>query len=287
MLSNDKPTTSISAMRYESEFIGYLDQRRGKIISNTGGWFPGKGVFSHGHSMLDDLVGKKSYFQILVLNATGKLVERALADWLEAAYACLSWPDSRIWCNQIGALAGSVRTSVAAATAMGSLAADSRIYGSFTIVGGMEFIQGALVQHKKGMSAEEIVNNVESVKSGKPLIVGYFRPIAKGDERIVAMERVSKDLGFSVGKHLALAYQVEDVLRNAYDESMNINGYASAFLSDQGFSPQEAYQMVTMLVASGVTACYVDTLHRPADTFLPLRCEDIDYQGEALRAVPE
>jgi hypothetical protein len=46
----------------DKEWIAYLDARRGKIISNTGGWFPGKGVFSHGYSMLEDLVGKKSYF---------------------------------------------------------------------------------------------------------------------------------------------------------------------------------------------------------------------------------
>jgi hypothetical protein len=44
--------------------------------------------------------------------------------------------------------------------------------------------------------------------------------------------------------------------------------------------------MFSMLVASGVTACYLDTYHRPADTFLPLRCDDIDYQGSAKRTVP-
>jgi hypothetical protein len=82
--------------------IDWLDTRRGKIISGTGGWFPGKGVFSHGYSMLDELVGEKSYFQILILNATGKMVSRELAYWVECIYGCLSWPDPRIWCNQIG-----------------------------------------------------------------------------------------------------------------------------------------------------------------------------------------
>lgn len=284
MLSNAKPR--VGAIRHQAEVIAYLDQRRGKIISNTGGWFPGRGVYSHGYSMLDELVGEKSYFQILILNATGRLVDRALADWLEAAFACLSWPDPRIWCNQIGALAGTARTSVVAATAMGSLAADSRIYGSHTILAGMTFIQEALVQHKTGLSAEGIINNLASVRAGKPFVVGYFRPIAKGDERIAAMERVGQQLGFARGEHLALAYQIEAVLRREYDETMNINGYASAFLSDQGFAPQEVYQMLPMLVASGVTACYVDTLQRPADTFLPLRCEDIIYQGAPSRPVP-
>ncbi|MDF3013596.1 MAG: hypothetical protein K0Q78_1800, partial [Cellvibrio sp.] len=37
----------------------------------------------------------------------------------------------------------------------------------------------------------------------------------------------------------------------------------------------------------GVTACYLDTYHRPPDTFLPLRCTDIDYQGAAARPVPD
>jgi len=68
---------------------------------------------------------------------------------------------------------------------------------------------------------------------------------------------------------------------------MNINGYMSAFLSDQGFSAQEVYRMFSMLVASGVTACYLDTYRQPAGSFLPLRCEDISYQGPAQRAVPD
>jgi citrate synthase len=37
---------------------------------------------------------------------------------------------------------------------------------------------------------------------------------------------------------------------------------------------------------SGVTACYVDAVERPAETFLPLRCDDIDYQGPPPRDVP-
>jgi citrate synthase len=281
MLLSDKVSHSDQAI------IDSLDQQRGKILSNTGGWFPGKGVFSHGYSMLDELVGEKSYMQIVILNATGRLVEKPLADWVEGIYGCLSWPDPRIWCNQIGALAGSARTSVVAATMAGTMAADSRSYGAYTIVEGAEFIQRALVQFKQGMSPEEIVESFASARGGKPLIVGYIRPIAKGDERIEAMERFSRKLQLPVGEHLTLAYKIEQVILKKYDEGMNINGYVTAFLSDQGFSGQEGYQIFSTLVASGVTACYLDTLHRPADTFLPLRCEDIDYQGAAARPVPD
>jgi hypothetical protein len=281
MLSNAKKSHS------NSTTLNLLEQKRGKVISNTGGWFPGIGVFSHGYNMLEQLVGEKSYFQILILNATGKMVERNLADWIEAIYGCLSWPDPRIWCNQIGALAGAARTSVVAATAMGSLAADSRSYGVYPLIEGVEFIQGALNDYSAGLSPEEIVSKVTAANRGKPYIVGYIRPIAKGDERLETMEKVSRKLNFKVGKHLALAYEIEKILMRDFEEGMNINGYVSAFLSDFGFSGKEIYQLFSMLVASGVTACYLDAYHRPADTFLPLRCDDMDYQGSAYRPVPD
>lgn len=291
MLLNDKPSKDSTSQgmptHSDSTWVDFLDRHRGKIVSATGGWFPGKGVFSHGYSLLDELVGERTYSQLLILNATGKLVDKALADWVEAIYGCLSWPDPRIWCNQIGALAGTARTSVVAATALGSLASDSRAYGPYTLIDGVTFIQEAMLKHTQGSSAEDIVHAITAANRGKPYIVGYIRPIAKGDERLEAMERVSRKLGFSEGEHLQLAYAVEQVLMKEFDEGMNINGYMSAFLSDQGFSAQEVYRMFSLMVASGVTACYLDTLQRPAGAFLPLRCDDINYQGKSSRAVPE
>ena len=281
MLLNGKNSSSDAAI------IRMLDQRRKKIISNTGGWFPGEGVFSHGYSMLEDLVGKKTYFQTLILNATGKMVEKPFADWVEGIYGCLSWPDPRIWCNQIGALAGTARTSVVSATAIGCMATDSRTYGVYPLIEGVEFIQHSFLKQKAGMSALEIVNEIVAANKGKPYIVGYKRPIAKGDERLEVMERVARNLNFSDGPHLLLAYEIEKILLEQFDEGMNINGYMSAFLSDQGFTSYEVYQMFSMLVASGVTACYLDTYKQPANSFLPLRCDDIDYQGASHRAVPD
>lgn len=277
-------TTSLKAKPNLTEF---LDQQRGIVRSRTGGWFPGKGVFSHGYSMMNELVGEKSYFQVLILNATGKMVDRALADWIEAIYICLSWPDPRIWCNQIGALGGTAHTSVVAATAAGCLAADSRTYGVRPLIDGVEFIADAMRQQAQGRSVSEIVSAECAKHGGKPFIVGYARPIAKGDERLEAMERVSEQLGFKEGEHLLLAYQIEQILRERFDEGMNINGYMSAFLTDQGFSAQEVYQMFSLLVMSGVTACYLDTLNRPAGSFLPQQCQDIDYQGKPPRSVPD
>ena len=258
------------------------DKHRAKIYSKRGGWKIGEGVYNCGYDMMNDLVGKKSYMQVMFLNATGRLPDRKLADWFEAVHICLSWPDPRIWCNHVGALNGTARTSVVSATTMGTLAADAKGYGTRPLVEGVTFIQEALAAYKNGMSVAEIVNRCPKL-GGKPMIMGYARPIAKGDERIPAMERVSKELGYSVGEHLNLAYQIEKELKEKFDENMNINGYMSGFLSDQGLAPNEVYQICSVLVNSGVTACYLDAAERPAGVFSPLQCDDIAYEGKAAR----
>lgn len=262
------------------------DERRGTIQSKKGGWVVGKGIFNHGYSMMDDLVGKVSYMQVMALNATGRLPERPVADWLEAIHICLSWPDPRIWCNQIGALGGAMRASVVASTAAGVLAADAKSYGSKTVILGVRFIRAALLDFKRGLSVDEIIRNECTKHRGKPNVMGYARPLAKGDERVIAMERVQRELGLPIGEHLQLARQIEQSLLKDFDESMNIGGYISAFLSDLGYSDEEIYRIFAVVVNSGVTACYADTRDKTPDTFLPLRCADIEYTGKLARAVP-
>jgi hypothetical protein len=267
--------------------ISCWEDLRGVIRSRKGGWKMGQGVFSHGINLLEDMVGELSYFQVMFLHATGRMKERRFADWVEALHICMSWPDPRIWCNQIGALGGSMRCSPVAATAAGIMAGDSRIYGQGSIADGIKFIQRALNEHKSGMPVEDIVVKECARHGGKPQIMGFARPIAKGDERVTAMERVSKELGFVPGDHLSLAYEIEKILAEKFNESMNINGYSCAFLSDQELSPDEVYRFGAILISSGVTACYVDTFERPPETFLPMRCDDVDYQGKSPRSVPD
>ena len=262
------------------------DSYHGKIYSHNGGWRIGEGVKSHGYSMMEELVGGVSWFQVMMLNVLGRLPEKRLADWLEAIYICLSWPDPRIWCNQIGALGGSSRASVVASTVAGVLAADSTMYGTRPLLAGVRFIQAALQDKLLGKSAQLIVAEEVKKHRGKVNLMGYARPIASGDERVTAMERVSRELGFETGAHLKLAYEIDEVLQRDYQEGMNINGYVSAFLSDQGFTAEEIYRLCAMCITSGVTACYVDSSERPADAFLPMRCDDVEYTGKPPREIP-
>lgn len=265
----------------------FWDRRRGTIYSHVGGTRIGEGdAFSRGYNILDDIMGKASFFQLMILNATGRLPEPKLAQWIEAAFMCVSYPEPRIWCNTIGAFGGTLGTSAVAATAAGMLAADSTLYGTRPLLEGAGFIQHALKEKKAGSSAADIVERQCARFRGKPHIVGYARPIASGDERLPPMERVTEQLGFEIGEHLDLAYEIQDILSERFLETMNINGYYSAFMSDQGYTPEETYRISASCVNSGVTASFINSRDRPPESFLPLRCEDIDYDGAAPRAVP-
>ena len=264
----------------------FWDERHGKIRSKKGGWRIGEAVYCHGYSMMEELVGKVSYFQVLILNATGRLPERRLADWVEALYVCLSYPDDRIWCNQIGSLAGTMQASGVAGVSAGVLASDSYHYGVGPIIAGAEFIIEAVKKKRAGMSIEAIVVSEARRPGSKPKITGYMRPVASGDERIEAMERVTDQLGFIPGEHLQTAYMVSEVMQSRFNETMNINAYTMAFLADQGFSPKEIYRIFTISVNSGVNACYIEAAEAPPEAFFPLRCCDIDYQGHPPRELP-
>lgn len=261
------------------------DKYYGVIRTQKGGWTITNGIISHGYSLLDDLLGEISFFQLLILHVTGKLPERRLADWLEAAYMCLSWPDPRIWCNFIGSLGGSARVSPAGAVCAGTLAADSRIYGVGTLKLCTEFIVGALQKYEEYKSARAYVESC-CKKESRLVTPGFARPLAKGDERVEAMQHVVDDLRFEDGPHLKLAYELSNYLIEQYEESLNFAGYVAAFLADQGFSPDEVERVFSLWVNAGVHACYVEAAEKVPDSFLPLRCDDIEYTGEPSRAVP-
>lgn len=264
---------------------GYYDSRQDKISTDIGMWRGGERVTIRGYSLFDDLFDKVSYMQVMVLNVTGRLISDELSKWLNNNFQVMSYPDARIWCNQVGAFCGTTQTSPAAATAAGAMAADSRIYGgSQTSELAMGFIHKALAMHKQGMSVEQIIN-AQPVRQGKPAVIGYARPVAKDDERIGPHKAMTERLGFGIGEHMALANELSDFMEQRYGIGINIGGYTSAFMADQGFSPKELYQIKCLCVASGVTACYVDNLQHRENSFLPLMCDEIEYKGPAIRSL--
>ena len=265
--------------------IGYWDVKQNIIQSKIGKWIGGQDIHVHQYTLFNDLFEKISYMQMMVLNITGRIISKELAQWLENNFLCMSYPDARIWCNQVGALAGTTQTSPTAATVAGILAADSRIYGgSQTTMLAMEYIQAALVKFEAGQSIDEIIAN-EPLKHGRPAIIGFARPVNKVDERIIPHQKMTKNLGFTVGKHMQLANDISKCLVEKFGSGINIGGYTAAFLSDQSFTPKQGYQIKSLCVSSGVTACYIDNLKHNNNEFLPQKCSDISYSGPKIRTL--
>ena len=263
----------------------YWDKRRKTIFSSIGKWTGGEGVDIRGYSLFDDLFNQVSYMQVIVLNATGKMISDELGKWFESNFMSMSYPDARIWCNQVGALAGSMHTTPTAATASGSMAADSRVYGgSQTAQSAMEYLQSAMARSKRGETVAEIIQSAP-VKQGRPAIIGFARPIVRDDERITPHRQMSATLGFPVGEHMQLANAISAHLEKHFQMGINIGGYTSAFLLDQGFTPVEVYRIKNLCVASGVTACYTEHYHQPEQSLLPQRCDDVEYEGSSFRSL--
>lgn len=259
------------------------DALRGIIRSRSGGWRVGRDVVVHGRGLFDELLGHVSYFQLLVLNITGRLPERRLADWLEGTFMCLSWPDARIWCNQIATYAGSLRATPAAAAGAGILASESRLYGPGTVRAATEFIVEAQRAVAAGAAPADVIREFRRRQRTQAL-PGFGRPVAKGDERVVAMKRLAQQLGFATGSHVRLADAIERELVESCGESMNLAGYIMAFLSDQGFTAAEIHALYSVCVEAGLLACYQEARAAPAEAFLPLRVDDIEYTGPPPRA---
>jgi citrate synthase len=266
----------------------FWEKKRGKIRTRKGGFVISQGVvYSHGYRLLDELMGKVSYFQLLILNATGRLPERPVADWLEATICCVSYPDARIWCNHIGSLGGTMQATPIAANCAGLLATDSRLYGPLSVVNSAKFIAEALSLKEAGKEVGDIVETLPRRRpDGTLMVPGFNRPVASGDERIPLLEKLTKELGFKIGVHLTLAYEIEGILSTKYNEYMNSGGYRAAFLCDQGYTPQEIYRIISIYMNVGITACYSEAADHPGESFFPLRCDDIDYRGKPPRELP-
>ncbi len=263
----------------------YWDTRRQRIRSRKGGWRVGEGVRCQGHSLLDDLFDRNSFFAVLVLHVTGELPEPRLTRWLEAAFICLSFPDPRIWCNQVAALAGSARCSPVAGVSAGSLASDSRLYGPGCTLAALDFIAD-LQRRAAREDLDRLVDERVYTRRGLQA-PGYSRPVAQGDDRVDRLETLIGELGYAHGPHLELAWRLDAALRQRSGDTMNMLGHLAAFWLDRGYDPRQGYLLFSLCVNGGLHACFEEQYSAPTGSFLPLRCDDVEYRGVAPRPVPE
>jgi len=261
------------------------DRRRGRIRTGIGQWLGGRDINVRGRWLLGELLDGLSLTQLTVLNITGRLIEPALATWFEKTVFFTSYPDPRIWCNHLGAMAGNGRASPAAAAAIGTLAADSRAYGSKLQYLTVRTLQHLYMQRQSGADWVEALRELPA-RNGVPELPGFARPGRVVDERLEPLQKLTQKLGFLPGPYLQFVAELSSHLRQHHQLDMNAAAYGCAFLMDQGFSADEVYRLRTSDVLGGVLACYTGWRDEPEDGFLPLRCEDVGYAGPPPRTLP-
>jgi len=255
----------------------YLVNSEENWQTELGGSIPGERVVVRGRDLFTELEDF-SWLKLLLFMITGREFEDNAVELLDKIWALtISYPDPRVWNNRIGALAGTVRSTGSLGVGAGAAVSEAKIYGGQANIAAIDFIKECSQKIEAG---EKLENLVKAELKTNRAVYGYGRPIANGDERIQPIKNLMKKTGYAQGKHVQLAYEIENFLMSGrWRLQMNITGLAAAVGADMGFSVKEYYLYAVNGFNAGITACYADALSKEEGTLFPLRCTRIAYEG--------
>jgi len=242
-------------------------------VTSMGAWFPGERVVFRGKDLFHDLKDLR-WMALLLYGITGRMFDENQVRLFEGMWVLsTSYPDPRLWNNRIAALAGTARSTAALAIGAANAVSEASLYGRRPDIRAIDFLLRTQVQLSKGADLEELVT-VELKKYRR--IFGYGRPVTSKDERIDPMITLARELGFSEGSYVRLAFAVQGILlQGRWRLYMNIAALLAALAADQGLSRHEYYQFMVLSFSGGMFPCYIDALNKPQGTLFPLRCDRI------------
>ena len=263
----------------------HFAEHRDRICTEVGGWTLNGRATLHGYDIHNQLTPESAWMRTMILAVTGRLYPENATRLVEAMHVATGYPDPRIWCNRVVALAGTARCSGSASISAGIASADGKIYG-----GQSEYQAAKTIEKAHCVLKEEgdtsLRAYIEGLLKQHRLVHGFGRPLATVEERIAPVEAVAQRLGIEVGPHLATARRIGQILKK-WRLIMNFGGYVSARLLDFCFSPIEVYRVLSIGFYIGLLPCYIEAFENEPGTFLPIACEDILYEGVPEREVPE
>ncbi len=264
-------------MRGPEELIRNEDQ----LITDKGAWFPGERVVIRGKDLFREL-GHLSWFELLLYEITGRRFSEKQVRLFEGFWTLsTSYPDPRLWNNRVAALAGTVRSTAAMAISAGNAVSEASIYGQTPIIRSIDFLIRTQERVEEGAELKELVT--DELRKHR-WIAGYGRPVTRKDERVEPVMALAQELGFSEGKHVKLAFAVEQVLvRGRWRLYMNIAAVLAGLAADQGLTRYEYLQFMVLCFSAGMFPCYLDATEKSEGAFFPLRCNRIVYEGVSRR----
>lgn len=255
----------------------HLAAHAGRLTTRMGAFFAGKRAVFRGHDLHADLKDL-DWLELYLFGITGRRFSPEQLQLLHALWVYTSYPDARLWNNRVAALAGSARSSPALGLSAALAVSEATIYGGNPGVRAIDFFLRAGAAIDQGADLRDIL-----AREGR--VYGFGRPTPDTtDERIPWLLALARRLGLGDGKHVKMAFAVEEILRarNA-NLRMNYAGITSALCADMGFSILEFQVFRVPLFLAGMPPCYLEAREKTEGSLFPLACPDILYEGRAKR----
>lgn len=245
--------------------------------TDLGAWFPGERVVFRGHDLFSEL-SETPWMELLIYGITGKRFNVKQIKLFEAIWViCTSYPDPRLWNNRVAALAGTTKSPACLACGAATAVTGATLYGGRPIIQSNDLLHRMKAKVTAGQNLVDAVFGELKKYRGLP---GYGRPLVRGDERIEVLLEAYSALGFEEGEFVKLAFDIEDILLKGRRRlKMNIATLSTAMIAEQGMTPRECSNYLTLCFSAGIFACYVDTSKRKSGSFFPFRCSRIEYSG--------
>ena len=261
------------------------------LLSNENNWhttagsaLPGQPVIYRDKDLFKDLKDSR-WLQLLMYGITGKSFNEKQIKLLEGIWViCSSYPEARLWNNRIAALAGTVRTTGSLGIAAAIAASEANIYGQKPAIKSIDFLTRTKENIDKGHNLKTLLADELEIFR---VIPGYGRPLIGIDERIPVLMSLAEELGYANGPYVQLAFNIEKTLLDGrWRLHMNAAGLVAALVADQGIHAREHYLSLILCFTAGMLPCYVESASHPEGTFLPIRCNGINYTGPQKRTWP-
>lgn len=258
-----------------------LQENVGVLKSRMGTFYPGSHVIFRGHDLHADLKDM-DWVELYVFGITGRRFTREQLRLMHSIWTYTSYPDIRLWNNRVAALAGSSRSTGTLGLAAALAVSEASIYGGGIITRTMDFF----VRTQRLLECgEDLADCINKELTERRIIGGYGRPIINADERIEPLLALAQSLGLDQGRHLRLAFAVEEKLlaSGRWRLKMNYAALIAALGADIGLTPREFYLFMFPLFLAGMPPGFIEAAERPEGTLYPAACIDILYDGQAQR----
>lgn len=260
--------------------VEFLAHNAGRLTTRVGACYPGSHANFRGHDLHRDLKDL-DWVELYIFGITGRRFSQPQVRLLHALWVYTSYPDARLWNNRVAAFAASVRSSSNLGMAAAIAVSEASVYGGRAGLQSMQFLMRARAALDAGADLQGFVQM--ELKARR--IYGYGRPINSTDERIPWMMALAKELGFDNGRHLTIAFEVENILLPQYPQlRMNYAALHAALIADLGLSLREYQLLRVPTFMAGMVPCSVEAAEKPQGAIFPTPCTGVTYEGVAPRA---